>query len=289
MTFKPMLAGKCSDVKRLRFPVVASPKLDGIRATVQGGVVMSRSLKPIPNRHVQALFSQCEGFDGELIAGDPTAPNVFRATTSAVMTEEGTPDVNFWVFDSFREPNVPWWLRLPTLSDHPKVVIVDQIKCHTVDELDAVESRCLSLGYEGVMLRDPNGPYKQGRSTEREGILLKLKRFEDSEALVLGMVEKMHNGNEAKTNALGHTERSGHQANLLPMNTMGALLVKDLNTGIEFSIGSGFDDDERARWWAMKNNGRGRIIKYQHFPSGVKDKPRFPTYLGERNPMDMSW
>jgi hypothetical protein len=73
------------------------------------------------------------------------------------------------------------------------------------------------------MLRDPNGPYKFGRSTRKEGYLLKLKRFCDSEAEVIGVVELMHNGNEAKTNALGRTERSTRKAGKTGMGVLGAL------------------------------------------------------------------
>ena len=67
MTFRPMLASHCKDMSNLRFPVLVSKKLDGVRASVQGGRLMSRSLKPIPNENVQAMFKGLpEGLDGEL-------------------------------------------------------------------------------------------------------------------------------------------------------------------------------------------------------------------------------
>ena len=31
----------------------------------------------------------------------------------------------------------------------------------------------------------------------------------------------------------------------------------------------------------------GKIIKYKHFPKGVKDKPRFPTFKTFRDKADM--
>ena len=65
--FRVMLATDY-DPEKLRFPVLASPKLDGIRAYVKDGVVLSRQNKPIPNDHVQSLFSKYEHFDGELAA-----------------------------------------------------------------------------------------------------------------------------------------------------------------------------------------------------------------------------
>jgi DNA ligase-1 len=93
---KPMLAGK-ADLKELHFPVMVSPKFDGVRALVVVSRVIGRSfgacvlvlrnLKPIPNLKVQELFSRLpEGFDGELIDGDPTAPDAYRKTVSRVFS-----------------------------------------------------------------------------------------------------------------------------------------------------------------------------------------------------------
>ena len=74
---KPMLATE-ADFNKLRYPVCAQPKLDGIRVIIKNGVVYSRSLKPIPNKHIQALFGNLHGVDGELIVGDVTAQDVFQ-------------------------------------------------------------------------------------------------------------------------------------------------------------------------------------------------------------------
>ena len=92
--FKCMLATD-ADLGKLRFPLLASAKLDGVRAVVRNGVVYSRSNKPIPNAYVQKLFSRFEHFDGELIVGDPTSKTCYRDTISGVMSFEGKPEVRF--------------------------------------------------------------------------------------------------------------------------------------------------------------------------------------------------
>ena len=108
MTFRPMLAGTHTDVAKLIFPLLASQKLDGLRATVQGGVLLSRSLKPLPNKYVQELFGKLpEGLDGELVVGNPFAPDAFRKTTSLVMSDDkpldffGDEELVYHVFDKF--------------------------------------------------------------------------------------------------------------------------------------------------------------------------------------------
>ena len=155
-------------------------------------------------------------------------------------------------------------------------------------ELQAYEQYCLNLGYEGVILRDPNSMYKHGRSTAKEGGLLKVKRFEDGEAGILAVEEQMHNGNEATTNELGRTQRSSHKENKVPMGKLGALVCKDLVTGIQFSIGTGFTDKLRKDMWAHRDTLIGATVKYKSFKIGVKDAPRHPVFLGMRDVDDMS-
>lgn len=289
---KPMLAAK-TDGKKLDYPLYASPKLDGVRALVIGGRVYSRSLKRIPNRYVQATLGRpvFNGWDGELVVGTPFAHDVYRKTTSGVMSEDGEPDFKFFAFDRY-DLKLPYYRRYQNLKqnqrDVPWCCVLNHFLLDDEKHLLQYEQDRLFDGFEGIMLRHPEGPYKFGRATAKEGWLMKLKRFEDSEAKILEIVELMHNNNPAKTNKLGNVERSGHKANKQAGNIMGALKVRDLKTGVEFEIGTGFDWELRARVWRDYKAYIGKIVKYKFFAGGVKDKPRFPVFLGWRSPIDMS-
>jgi DNA ligase-1 len=72
--FKPMLAASTvPDLNDINYPVMASPKLDGIRCVTPNGDVLSRNLKAIPNHHVRHTLQalRVQGLDGELmIDGD---------------------------------------------------------------------------------------------------------------------------------------------------------------------------------------------------------------------------
>ena len=113
---KPMLAVEVN-FDKLRYPVYAQPKLDGIRVVVKDGIVYSRSLKAIPNKHVQTLFSHLNGLDGELIVGNPTAHDVFQKTTSGVMSKEGEPDVTLYAFDMWNQTDKTYESRYNTLLE----------------------------------------------------------------------------------------------------------------------------------------------------------------------------
>lgn len=288
--FKVMLATD-AELDKLRFPLLASPKLDGIRAYIRDGVVYSRSNKPIPNKWVQEQFKMLDHADGELIVGHANSSTVYRDTVSHVMAHDKAGfDVVFHVFDHLLHLNDRYTDRYQRLTfdmlRRNDVVRHTQLPVQTLDELLAYEEQCLNQGYEGLILRDPNAPYKMGRSTVKEGYLLKLKRFVDAEAVVIGFEERMHNGNEATVSELGRTKRSSHKAGKSGRGDLGAITART-QAGVEFSIGTGFTDAERAALWADRGSLIGRIAKYKYFPVGVKEAPRHPVFLGWRVKEDM--
>jgi DNA ligase-1 len=162
------------------------------------------------------------------------------------------------------------------------VILHEQEFIKDAGMLMGYEAAMLEAGYEGLILRDPLSPYKYGRASMKQGWMLKLKRFQDDEAEIIGVQEMMHNANEAKRDELGRTKRSSAKAGLVGTGLMGALHVRDLKSGVEFYVGTGFDDEDRAKEWKL-----GSIIKYKSFKIGVKDAPRHPVYLGLRDRRDM--
>lgn len=315
--FKPNLAATLMKPELIKFPVWASPKIDGIRCVFFGGVAYSRSLKPIPNPVVQG-FAQAhadilDGLDGELVVGNPNDPNVMQQTTSGVMSKSAEPDFTFWVFDW-----VPVWYvsgggesagydgrseiveaRLMKAASRQiaRIRAVPQHLCVCADDLDKLEARFLADGYEGMMIRAHAGAYKCGRSREREGGLVKVKRFVDDEAVIVGFEEEMHNANEATRNATGRTERSTAQAGLVGKETLGALVVRRFESrgmgepygpvGPEFNIGTGFTAAQRRDYWQGRDGLIGRVVKFKHFDHGTVDAPRHPVFIGFRHPEDM--
>jgi DNA ligase-1 len=293
---KPMLAAK--DPKELIFPCYVSAKIDGIRAIVKDGILLSRTLKPIPNEYTQRLFglADLDGLDGELAVGPPNTHDLMQRTTSGVMSEAGEPDVTVWVFDYWTEPNTEYHYRWTSLlngmgdgfrAHHPRVKLLPHSFMRTAEQLAEFEREHVAVGFEGVMTRKMNGLYKYGRSTAKEQHLVKHKRFSDGEAVVIGFEERMHNANEATTDALGHTKRSSHQENKIPTGTLGALIVQDLGSGIQFNIGTGFDDATRKYVWDNRTRFMNSVVSYKHFEGGVKTAPRFPVFKSFRDRRDM--
>lgn len=289
-----MLAARGAEIEDLKFPLYASPKLDGIRAVVKGGKLLSRKLTEIPNRFTFKHFSRkyFEGADGELIVGPATDPQVRNLTSGSMNRREGEPDVYLYVFDlwdrktGFRERNA----ELSRWTEDERIVVVPQHLITVREELERYEKDTLDLGYEGVILRSIDGLYKFGRSTLREGGMLKLKRFVDAEAQVLRVNEEMQNTNEAERDNLGRTKRSKAQAGMVGKGRAGELEVIDLNgdfKGVEHIVPLGAAGDKgKAEWWARRNDAKLPIITYKYFPKGTKDKPLLPIYVGVREEWD---
>ena len=118
---------------------------------------------------------------------------------------------------------------------------------------------------------------------------MKIKRFEDSEAVIVGFEELLINNNEPFTGELGQTKRQHLQENKSAGGTLGALVVRDIKTDIKFNIGTGFTDQDRECIWANRHNSLGDIVKYKYQPHGSVEKPRSPVFLGFRGKEDMSY
>ena len=310
---KPMLASDF-DEKKLRFPLMAQPKIDGVRGLNLTGALTGRSLKAHANVYTTGFFSKDEylGLDGEMAAGAITDQELCRNTTSALNSIKGEPYVHWYAFDLLLPAtlDMPYQARYTALQAHMdlmhstgrcnRVTVVPSHHCKNLEDLLQLESAWLDQGYEGAIIRDPMGAYKQGRSTVREGGLLRIKRFMEEDALVLSVVEGQVNGNEAKTNELGRTERSSHQENMTPNGMVGTLIcrvLKDvpdartgailLSAGQEITVSAGsMPHEERVKYFKEQDLIVGERISFRFFPKGIKNKPRFPTYKSIRSRCD---
>jgi DNA ligase 1 len=308
MPFKPMLSGTVPilgvmdtsieyDFSKVVFPVIASPKYDGIRVTNQEGKLLSRSMKPIASLWINSAFSgdQYHGFDGELIYGPPVGNDVCNRTMRAIK-RLGPAGVDLYAFDIHLDVNhdMGFKNRLMVLRlrmedcPHVNLKLVPQTPIENESALMAYYHARMAEGYEGVMIRRPDGRYKEGRSTLNEGILLRLKPFSDAEAIIIGFEEGDHNANEAIVNERGNMARSSAKAGKIPNGTLGALIVRDCLTGKEFNIGTGFTSKVASEIWNNRPAWLGKMVTYKSQLVGAIDKPRQPVFKGLRSKEDIS-
>lgn len=291
-----------AELDKLKFPLLGSPKYDGIRALMINGQLLSRKFKPIPNNYVRKMLEKFlpDGMDGELVVRGGN----FNDCQSAFMSIDGEPDFEYHTFDYVDESLTRFFIdRLDDLNDQVNILpfdisgrvkLVEQKLLDNMDDLVAYEEKCVSEGYEGIMVRTLNGPYKCGRSTLREGFLLKIKRWTDSEGEILQVLEQMRNDNEAEKDELGHTKRSSCKEGMVPAGTLGKFVVRDIPTGVILKVGTGegMTKELRQEIWDKKEEYVGRIITYKYQATAGREvtedtKPNFPIWRGFRSKIDM--
>lgn len=300
MITQPMGAATVTDLAtQVRFPVYVSRKLDGIRCSVLAGTAFSKKMKPLPNRWLQEQVSRgdYDGLDFEVVVGVPCAMDVWNKSQSFAMSRDKLPadfaedKVTFFVFDDHSTAAVKQ-SRLRDAQHRCKSLkhceFVKHYVCKDALQVMEFETTFVMEGYEGIMLSSPQALYKEGRATITRQELMKYKRFVDSEAVVVGFREEMHNANEAEVNELGNSKRSSHKANKRGKNTMGVLVGRDLESGLEVNCGIGFSAELRADIWVRQAAYLGKVFTYRHQAVAVEGgKVRFGSYKGWRNEVEL--
>lgn len=279
-----------AELPLLTYPVLVSPKLDGLRAMGKDGGPRSKTLRRFDNPWVNSFFDSqaLNGLDGELVVGEPTGDDVIRRC-GALRRQEGEPDAHWWLFDQYRDASAPFSKRNGSLASllrqvpkniRSRIHLVEHVLCKTPEEVLDAEERYLKMGYEGVMIRSVNGHYKFGRATKKEGLIFKFKRFVDREAKITGFEEGETNTNEQERNPDGSSKRSTKKAGMVKSGKVGTLLGIDLTTKQPVRINPAkMKHDERVYWFEHPEELKKQVCTYRLFEGGgTIDKPRWPTW-----------
>lgn len=226
-------------------------KLDGVRGFWNGQSLLTRQGNPI--QAPEWFLDQLPWFpvEGELWLGR----GLFDELSGLVRQQ--TPDdhewrkVRFMLFDLpghagrfvDRRSALENWVRL-----HPRnnVHLVELHRYQSNDQLLDTLEQWQSDGAEGIMLYNGDGYYHSRRSQD----LLKLKGYQDDEAVVVGYLP-------------GKGKYEG---------VVGSLLVEN-SEGVQFKVGSGLTDNDRANPPDI-----GATITYRYNGLTTYGKPRFARY-----------
>ncbi len=231
---------------------LVSEKYDGVRAIWTGKALLTRQGNPISAPEWFTAPLPEVWLDGELW----TQRQDFDALSGIVRTQ--TPDDKLWrevsymVFD-MPDADLPFEQRYNNYSRLVEQINADHIQAVNQQRFDsnhALSEHLQALvekGAEGLMLHLATATHRASRSDA----LLKLKPYFDDEAKVIA-----------------HLPGQGKYTGML-----GALRVKN-QQGIEFSIGTGFTDVERANPPPI-----GSIITYKYHGFTKNGVPRFASFL----------
>jgi len=271
-----------NQLSKLPYPVVGSPKLDGIRCLIDGTAKTS-SMKGQPNPFVQQTLSRPEfnGLDGELIIGKPNSPSVFNNSTGPLRRKYDEPDFRFYIFDIFLFPVSSYKVRWINVSIplYPRVTVISQTYLASPSDVIEYTKLCIEDGYEGAMLRTLTGLYKQGRATFNEMNIFKRKPLTDAEAMIIGFTEQQTNLNPKFIDEMGLTKRATNQDMKVGAGTLGNFILQSPDWKKPFYCGGGcLLHFERKEIWDNKEKFLGEIITYKYQQYGSIDAPRQPIF-----------
>lgn len=289
MIKRPMKGVAVEDLTLIRFPCLGFPKIDGFRCPITPDGALTSRLSRFPNeylhRTLQNVLPSGVILDGEVVVGKKRGKGVLQRTSSGVTGRAGEPDFKVWVWD---QPSLPKKFGHRTRDalatviklNHPRIRYLTPTLLLNFKDLETYLAWCLDQGYEGIITRDPNGMWKDGKSTLREQGMLKVKPFEDAEGRVIGWYEEKENTNEATRDATGKQKRSSAKAGKIAKGTLGGLILEDCKTQVEVRVGGGFTDQQRRHIWEHREKGlKDRLVKYKKQMVGEKDKPRHPNFV----------
>ena len=230
---------------------LVSEKLDGVRAFWDGQSLRTRQGNVI---NAPAWFTQgfpAQPLDGELWVGRGQFERVSATVRRRVPDDAEWREVRYQVFElpdaagTFRE-RVQALQSLVAAAAVLWLQAVDQFEVSSRAALDRKLDEITRAGGEGLMLHRADAPYLTGRSD----VLLKMKRWNDAEATVVG-----------------HRPGKGKFAGML-----GALQMRTPD-GTEFLLGTGLDE-------ALRRNPPpvGTLVTYRYRELTAQGRPRFASF-----------
>jgi hypothetical protein len=288
-------------MSKLRFPVWATLKKDGIRALRANKTLLSSQLKLIPNKSIRERSIVLPGgYDMELYN-----PELSYSEIESIVMSEVHPDsdkIQFHILDTFGVENATYEQRIWHIKQDIKCFtncpfwFEEPSICNNAQELFEHFLRFESSGGEGICFRVPWGKYKQGRSTLNEQWLVKLARYERTELVIIGFKEQMENNSTPYMDERGYTHRDQNKNLQNGKNTLGAFTCVSTiaykvgptkDDFIDVGTGVGLTNELRKEIWDHQDRYLGKMITVKHKPVGAKNKLRHPVYCGFRNEIDL--
>ena len=243
--------------KDIVFPCFVQPKLDGVRCIAQGNVLCSRTTKVFEGlSKIKSETEKCPFIlDGELYSDTLD----FQALTGLIQRKKNIDtdlekQINLVVYDIISDED--YSVRLEKLKEFFSKNKFKNVKLHLTEEckskadLKKFHDKYVKQGYEGLMIRNKNGGYKEKYRSKN---LQKYKMFEDAEFEIVGF-----------------TEGTGIEKGLI-------IWICKIKNGDTFQVRPKGTHSQRKDLFKKGNQfiGEKLTVKYQELTNdGI---PRFPT------------
>jgi len=313
--FKPMLAPNDKiDLEQIKYPLLASTKLDGYRCIFYKGEMLTRSLKQVQNKQLREKYEALRQYsednnlilDGEIYSHELS----FQELNKFFMSEDfesarsikrygevlTIPEhVKFYIFDCVKDDNFDLGFldRIDLYEDISmefpnEIVLVEQYKVNSKIDVEENFDVVIEKGFEGLILKSFDGRYKCGRGTVREGLVYKVKPFLtfDAEVIAVEQATVVDPDAEKTTNELGRSVTSKKKDDRILIEKASAFVVKYEDKELKVTLA--MTDEEKEDVWVNQESYIGKMIEYKGMLVGAKDVPRHPVFIRYREDKDES-
>lgn len=290
MSFKPQLyPNKQVDPEEMKYPLIASYKLDGVRCIIHKGELYSRSWKPLPNKQLRERFSELLQwslvYDDSYLDGEIYSHVLAFNKLSGLVRrhdEELPESVQFWLFDVIHPLDARYQERLTivkSIAQRYNTPTPDTFKVNSAEDVRIIMERALDEGYEGLILNNPGAEYKNGRITINSANGYKMKPYRTYDSTIIGITQATVVDPQAEKtiNELGYSETSNKKGDRVPIPMAACFIVK--HNGHEVDVVIAEDEDTKKQIWVNQEEYIGKVVEWKGLEVGMKDKPRHPVSI----------
>lgn len=271
--FDLMLApNEIADITKVKYPAYVQPKLDGYRCIYKQGQMWSRSGKSFGNKNLPAYFNSLYSINDYITDGELYAEGFNFNKLQTILNTFDAPlpsNLKLFIYDCMTVPEweskkcqKPYSDRLKQLNklvahigDYQKIIGIGNDKVNTSKEVLDLYKNYLQDGYEGVMLKDPEGLYKWKRVTVKSGEMLKVKPYKTLDLEVTGIYD-------------GKGKYEG----------IAGGMVFSYNS-VTVRCGSGIDDDLRKEMADQPSKFIGKVAEIRYLEITEDGSLRHPTFV----------
>lgn len=249
------------DYARIKYPVLVSPKLDGLRAIFKDGKFYSRlgnQFKGLTRLEecLKSILTPEIMLDGELMVEGEH----FNEISGQLRSFNETNKATFNVFDA-PHLSLPLEQRCSWIEDlvipESRINVIQHFMAHDDDDIQDLYQDALAHGHEGIMVKDPRSLYENARTWS----WMKVKPIHTEDLKVIGTFE-------------GQGKYEG---------LCGGLIVD--RGGVRVRVGSGLSDAQRNIWADDSSDILGATIEvaFQEVtPDGSLRHPRLKAVRGDK-------
>jgi hypothetical protein len=247
-----------NNINKLKYPALATPKVEGVRCLTLGdGVAVDGDKHKIPNKMIYNTLKEYRmgGLDGGLTIPEATEEEIY----SAVMNPNAVENFKYLVFDLWNRLLVRYEDRVKALDfvlAKPRPPMIEIIKPVVITASGGVlpfYKEAAKLGYDGIVVQDPDGAYAY--IDDESPTTYKLKLYQEGQGEIIA-------ANESSKNP----------------GTLESFRLKDFEFKYEFNVKRGYTKDQRVSFWNLRKQYMGGQLFYKTH-AGLTIIPPHPSFV----------